>query len=194
MTTMAQEHSRVSRRRALSREEEALFDAAMAGTAPLPGRRRPKPPAPPPEPAADAAPAAAAHRAARRAPVSGPALPELAAGAAAGIDAKTVDRLRRGRLRPEARLDLHGRTLDDAHRILDGFVGRAQASGRRCILVITGHGAWREGGGALKREVPRWLNNPALRPRVLAFAQAQPQDGGAGAFYVLLRRVRTPRG
>ncbi|MGE0745741.1 MAG: Smr/MutS family protein, partial [Rhodospirillales bacterium] len=155
---MAQDHSRVSRRRALTREEEALFDAAMAGTVPLPGRRRPKPPAPPPEP--EAAPAApSSHRPPRRpVPSVRPALPELSVGQAAGIDAKTVDRLRRGRLRPEARLDLHGCTLDDAHRILDAFVARAQSGGRRCILVITGHGAWREGGGALKREVPRWLN------------------------------------
>lgn len=189
---MAQEHSRVVRRRALTREEEALFDAAMAGTVPLPGRRRPKPPAPPPEPAASSAPPPS-HRAHRPGSAGRPALPELAAGAAADLDARTVDRLRRGRLRPEARLDLHGRTLDEAYRILDAFVARAQSGGRRCILVITGHGAWREGGGALKREVPRWLNGPALRPRVLAFAQAQPQDGGAGAFYILLRRVRAPR-
>jgi DNA-nicking Smr family endonuclease len=44
--------------------------------------------------------------------------------------------------------------------------------------------------GILRRAVPRWLNEPDLRPLILGFAQAQPAHGGAGAFYVLLRRKR----
>ena len=77
-----------------------------------------------------------------------------------------------------------------AHRALTAFVGGQQAAGRRCILVVTGKGAWREGGGVLREAVPRWLNEPALRQKVLSFSYAQPKDGGEGALYILLRRLR----
>ena len=48
----------------------------------------------------------------------------------------------------------------------------------------------KEGGGIIRREFPTWLNAPENRARVLGFAQAQPSDGGGGAFYVLLKRKR----
>jgi DNA-nicking Smr family endonuclease len=126
----------------------------------------------PPDPAERPAPA-------RRAP-----LPELEAGAAADLDRRTMDRLRRGQLRPEAALDLHGMTRKEAHAALGRFVAGAQADGKRALLVVTGR------GGVLREEVPKWLNAPALRPRMLGFASAQPRDGGPGAIYVLLRRDR----
>ncbi len=99
-----------------------------------------------------------------------------------------MERLARGRLRPEATLDLHGLTLAAAHEALGAFLARAQARGARCVLVITGRG--KLGEGAIRAELPRWLNAAAVRPRVLGFATAQPRDGGAGACYVLLRRIR----
>jgi DNA-nicking Smr family endonuclease len=46
------------------------------------------------------------------------------------------------------------------------------------------------GAGVLREAVPRWLNEPPLRPRVIAFTYAQPKDGGHGALYVLLKRPR----
>jgi DNA-nicking Smr family endonuclease len=88
----------------------------------------------------------------------------------------------------EARLDLHGKTQDEAHRELAAFIARAQSQGKRLALVITGKG--REGKGVLRESVPRWLNEPALRGRVLALSSAQPRDGGSGALYVLLRKTR----
>ena len=117
-------------------------------------------------------------------------LPSLAAGTSADVDARTMDRLRRGRLRPEARLDLHGLTQDKAHSALDRFIVQAQSSGVRSIIIITGKGRVSEGGGVLRNQVPQWLNAPGIRPRILAFSPAQPRDGGAGALYVLLRRQR----
>ncbi len=45
-------------------------------------------------------------------------------------------------------------------------------------------------GGVLRDAVPRWLNEAPLREHVLAFSHARPDDGGAGALYVLLRRRR----
>ncbi len=112
-----------------------------------------------------------------------------------GVDKRSVDRLRRGKLPVEARLDLHGMTQTEAETALARFLAGAQAAGRRCVLVITGKGAAREremfeSPGVLKRMVPVWLNAPANRARVLAFAAARPQHGGAGALYVLLKRQR----
>jgi DNA-nicking Smr family endonuclease len=108
----------------------------------------------------------------------------------ADVDGRTLDRLRRGRLRPEERLDLHGLTQEKAHRALTRFIARAYTAGVRSIIIITGKGKVSEGGGVLRTQVPQWLNTPAIRPRILAFTPAQPKDGGAGALYVLLRRQR----
>jgi DNA-nicking Smr family endonuclease len=105
----------------------------------------------------------------------------------AGLDRASAERLKRGRYPVEARLDLHGMTQAEAHRALSGFVARSRGQGRRCVLVITGHG--RASGGVLKAAVPRWLGEPGLRPDVLAIASGQPHDGGSGALYVLLRRL-----
>jgi DNA-nicking Smr family endonuclease len=114
-----------------------------------------------------------------------PALPPL--DRFAGVDRASAERLKRGRYPVEARLDLHGMTQAEAHRALSGFVARSRSLGRRCVLVITGHG--RASGGVLKAAVPRWLGEPDLRPDVLAIAPGQPLDGGSGALYVLLRRL-----
>src|SRR5205807_8439885 len=83
----------------------------------------------------------------------------------AGIDRATAERLKRGRYPVEARLDLHGMTQAEAHRAMADFISRSRARGRRCLLVITGHG--RMGGGILKAAVPRWLGEPDLRHHVL---------------------------
>ena len=117
-------------------------------------------------------------------------LPRLEAGGAAGIDARTATRLKRGLIRPEARLDLHGMTLDEAHRAVAGFIARCAAERLRCAIVITGKGRLGAESGTLRAELPRWLGLAATRARVLAFAEARPRDGGAGACYVLLRRAR----
>jgi DNA-nicking Smr family endonuclease len=138
------------------------------------------PAAPPPAPAAAPPPR---QRASPRAPGT------VAGRAAAGLDRRSAEKLRRGELRLEARLDLHGMTQDEAHRALAAFLVRAQEAGKRCVLVITGKGDG-ERGGVLRAAVPRWLGEAPHRGRVLATAPAQPRDGGAGALYVLLRRRR----
>lgn len=161
------------RSRQPSAADRALFEAAVGDAKPLaddaPPKRAERPP-PPPVPS--------------RPP------PALEPGAAAGVDGRAAARLRRGLMRPEARLDLHGHTLEQAHRALAGFIDRAAGEGRRCVLVITGKGGVGRTGGTIRSEFPRWLNQPGLRPRILAFVEAQPKDGGAGAFYVLLRKRR----
>ena len=109
----------------------------------------------------------------------------LKLGQAPGVDKRTAERVRRGQLPIEGRLDLHGHTRESAHRALCGFLAAAWESGRRGVLVVTG-----KGQGILKDAVPRWLNENPIRGRVLLVAQAQPKDGGGGALYVLLRRRR----
>jgi DNA-nicking Smr family endonuclease len=116
--------------------------------------------------------------------------PELAIGRLADMDKRLAERLRRGQLPIEGKLDLHGLTQEEAHDQLGGFIAISQKQGRRCILVVTGKGLWREGAGILRENVPRWLNERPNRTRVLAIAQAQPRDGGTGALYVLLKRLR----
>jgi len=111
-----------------------------------------------------------------------------------GLDRRTAERLRRGKLAPQARLDLHGVTLARAHRLLEGFLRDARGRGLRCVLVITGKGrkrveGWRETeGGALRDSVPRWIGTPPLSRLVVGIYPAHPRHGGGGAFYVYLKR------
>jgi DNA-nicking Smr family endonuclease len=115
------------------------------------------------------------------------------------MDRKAFGRMSGGRIAPEARIDLHGMTLAEAHPALIGFIMRAQARGLRLVLVITGKGrggAGDDGGaipsrpGALRRQVPLWLRAAPLGPLVLEVQEAHRRHGGAGACYVYLRRNR----
>ena len=81
-------------------------------------------------------------------------------------------------------------TAAEAQHRLEAFIGRAHQAGRRCVLVVTGKGSVTTGGGVLRRCLPDWLNGPVCRTKILAFCPAQPADGGAGAFYVLLRKKK----
>lgn len=115
-----------------------------------------------------------------------------------GADGRTQERLRRGKLRPETRIDLHGMTQDKAYAALAAFILGAYAQGRRVVLVITGKGRprgaedpWYEPSpGILREKVPQWLRSPALRSLIVQIAPAQREDGGEGALYVLLKRKR----
>jgi DNA-nicking Smr family endonuclease len=190
------------RRRAptdIAPDDAALWEKVAATAKPLPAKKRAAAAKPkiaaPDEPAAPAMPRKAAVPAAP--PVSAPAAKprDLEAGAAIDLDRRTAERLKRGQLPLDGRIDLHGMTQDDAHAALNRFIAASRAMGRRCVLVITGKGrasgeARGEIGGVLKRAVPRWLNEPGLRAQILAFAGAQPKDGGGGALYVLLKRIR----
>jgi DNA-nicking Smr family endonuclease len=121
--------------------------------------------------------------------------PEVLAGAALQMDAKTHGKMKRGKLQPQARIDLHGMTLAEAHPELVRFVLNAQAQGLRLVLVITGKGKRRDDGGpipqrvgALRHQVPNWLHLPPLGPAVLQVTEAHLRHGGSGAYYVYLRR------
>ena len=108
------------------------------------------------------------------------------------LDRRVRQRLVRGRIGLDARLDLHGLTQAQAHDALLRFLRVSRAEGARIVLVITGKGTRREDEerGVLRRQVPMWLRSPQLRDAVLGFEPAGPAHGGEGAFYVRLRRPR----
>lgn len=120
----------------------------------------------------------------------------LPAGAHPQMDRRRFEKLRRGRLEPEARLDLHGMTAERAHGALVSFILGAHADGLRLVLVITGKGRTDEHAiqphrhGILRHSLPHWLTAPPLTGRVLETAPAHQRHGGSGAFYVYLRRHR----
>lgn len=121
-----------------------------------------------------------------------------------GVDGATAERLRRGKVEPDATIDLHGMTQAQAHARLAAFVRRGHEVGNRCLLVITGKGSAlaredagrgfvmpeRSKAGVLRLLVPRWLEESDLRALVTGVQAAHQRHGGGGALYVYLRRKR----
>jgi DNA-nicking Smr family endonuclease len=187
------------RRRVPSAAEKALWRFAMRDAVPMPGRALPPEPAPKLAAAPVEKPVPEPPRPRAKAPAQPIALPRLNVASTPGLDTRSAERLKRGQLQIEARLDLHGMTQDNARAALDHFIGEAYASGKRALLIITGKGLkprepaypWDHStGGVLKAMTPRWLNEAPNRTRVLAITEAQPRHGGSGALYVLIRRQR----
>lgn len=104
------------------------------------------------------------------------------------LDSPTLDKLAKGRLLIEGRVDLHGMTQEQAYSLLLSFLSRAHAGGVRYVLVITGKGTSSGGDGVLRRAVPQWLSTAPFRPLVSSHDQAARHHGGSGAIYVRLRR------
>ena len=172
------------RLRGLSEADRALWRAYAAEIVPLPGRELPPEPAAPPAPVV-AAPVAAPVAAAL-APRWSP--PDIAVNAPPpGLDDRRWRDLRRGKVRPERTIDLHGRRAQDAHAAVHAFLADAYADGLRCVAVITGRGSSAE-GGVLRRELPHWLNAPDLRRIILG--AAHPHRANTGSVHLLLRRRR----
>jgi len=119
---------------------------------------------------------------------------------ASGLDGRTEERLRRGAIKPDAKLDLHGLTEEVAHQVLLNFLRGAQARRLKLVLVVTGKGArvapdapfemelnYRS-RGILKAVVPRWLGEAAFAGIVAGTRSAHKRHGGDGALYVYLRK------
>lgn len=102
-----------------------------------------------------------------------------------GIGSDVTNRLRRGNWSIQAQLDLHGLRSDEARERLGQFVREARKQGIRCVRIVHGKGLGSPGKApVLKRKVQSWL---VQKNEVLAFVQAKPADGGAGALVVLLQ-------
>ena len=164
----------------LSEDDRAVWAAVAQRIRPLKGRAMPAPPAAPIPPTISPPPAPPPPK--PRAPVA----PVSVGTQPAGLDLRRWRELRRGRLRPERTLDLHGRFAQEAHGLVQRFLVEALANGVRCVCIITGKGSGE--GGVLRRELPHWLNGPGLRGQVLA--AAHPHRGNTGSVHLLLRRSR----
>lgn len=105
-----------------------------------------------------------------------------------GIARQTLRKLRNGQWSVQDKLDLHGLRTDEARALLAAFLTASVRRGLRCVLVVHGKGMRsRNGEPVLKRLVAGWL---AQRDEVLAYVEARPADGGAGAVAVLLKGSR----
>jgi DNA-nicking Smr family endonuclease len=102
-----------------------------------------------------------------------------------GIGIDVLQRLRKGEWAIQRQLDLHGLRSDAARDALSGFIREAHKHGIRCVRVVHGKGLSSPGKTpVLKGKVRNWL---VQKNEVLAFVQARPMEGGAGALLVLLQ-------
>ena len=192
--------------RHLSAEERSLWELVAKRADPLEGRAaklpRPAPRKPDPKPARrDTAPLPS-FRVGEQVDHSSdhdllPSLGQRLNSQPLQMDQKAYGRLRRGKLKPEARIDLHGMTLAQAHPALTGFILRSAGAGLRLVLVITGKGKARDDYdpiptrfGVLRHQVPQWLAMAPLGGVVMQVTEAHLKHGGHGAYYVYLRRSR----
>jgi DNA-nicking Smr family endonuclease len=177
------------RRREPTEEERALFEAALKDAVPI---KTPRTRLRVKAGAAKAKPKPGAPRGA-------PLMPD--APRPTGVDGRTGERLRKGALEPEARIDLHGMTEAVAHRALITFIRSASVRGCRLVLVVTGKGRERaepdepfdlelvaRRRGVLRAMTPRWLAEPELSGLVADLRPAHRKHGGEGALYVYLRK------
>lgn len=116
-------------------------------------------------------------------------------------DSNWGKKLKQGKFRPEAKIDLHGLTCVEAHERLLRYLEKAQKNNKRVVLVITGKGGpknksieeiryndFESSRGVLRREVPMWLSGGTMRHMIISFQEARQEDGGNGALYVVLKR------
>ena len=105
-----------------------------------------------------------------------------------GIGTDITRKLRAGDWAIQRQLDLHGLRSDEARETLSAFIREAHKQGLRCVRVVHGKGLGSPGRQpVLKVKAQRWL---IQKQEVLAFVQAKPAEGGAGAMLVLLAPVR----
>jgi DNA-nicking Smr family endonuclease len=182
-----------------------LFAAAMVGVKPLASRKRRARstakaiPRPKKESAVQRLDKPAAPPAVRKSPVVLARLSAETRPSAADLspDDRVFDRelsrqLARGKLVPQASLDLHHMTLAAAERAVRRFLVEASAQNLRIVLIVTGKGVRLEGGrvlgGRIRAEFIGWLNRADNRDLLRGVRPAHARHGGSGAFYVLLRR------
>lgn len=180
--------------------EDSLFFRAMQGVEQIAGAGRQVQPPPPPAPEPgdeDGDPEARLMRQAMQGPVEFELelCEEYMHGYVRGLDSKIFQQLKAGRLSSEGHLDLHGQNADQALDSLLFFMRESYLAGRRMVLVIPGRGKNSPRGlSILRQELQSWLTREPLKRIVLAFCTAQPKDGGAGALYVLLRKMKKSQG
>ena len=108
-----------------------------------------------------------------------------------GIGSDVTRKLRKGHWSIQRQLDLHGLRTDDARTALTTFIREACLHGIRCVRIVHGKGLGSPGKApVLKHKVHGWL---VQKSEILAFVQARPAEGGAGALVVLLQPTPVTR-
>ncbi|MAZ46705.1 MAG: hypothetical protein CMM98_03930 [Rickettsiales bacterium] len=112
------------------------------------------------------------------------------------LEKNTLIKIKRGKLKIESRLDLHGFTIEESKEKVVNFILGNYKSKKRLLLLITGKGkrlsvseGWR-GTGKLKENVPMWLKSVQLSKYILWFGYANPENGGEGALMVYLKKLK----
>ncbi len=198
----------MSKRREVDPDEHALWETVVRTVKPARGKAKPKARAEPTPKRETAKPVARPlHHVKAPKPPPQPIkglVPVSPGESMRGVDGATAERLRRGRIVPDATLDLHGLTQDRAYATLLSFIRRHHEQGSRCVLVITGKGTTksaeqpskgfvmpeRSRAGVLRALVPHWLNDSDARAMVVGVQSAHQRHGGSGALYIYLRRKR----
>ena len=112
---------------------------------------------------------------------------------------KINKKLKRGVVNIDKRIDLHGLSVKEAKILFFETVETCFVTQKRCILFITGKGmgaAQNEhtGGklyyGKIRNEFLSWANQKTISRKILSVEQAGTAHGGAGAFFVYLRKNR----
>lgn len=194
------------RRGGLSDDDDALWRLVTSTVRPLRGRARPAPRSETDGVQFERGPGAAVRAVRSDKGASKPPAPAPVSASTAWdpkkrrqpapppADRSAERRVRRGQVEVWGALDLHGLTQDQARGAVARFIGRAAAEGGRTIIVVTGKGGRFGGGeGVLRRRFPDWLSDPGVRGLVSGYSPAHPRHGGAGAFYVFLKRQELAR-
>ena len=197
IAAQAEREARLAAQKALEakrvREHRSLFQAAVGKVARLPESRIAdlKPNPPPPRPMQHLLDEAAAFAESISDEMDVTTLletDERLSFRRPGVGPDVTYKLRRGKWSIQRQIDLHGLRTDDAREALGAFIREAHKQGIRCVRVITGKGLGSPGKApVLKDKVHRWL---VQRAEIVAFVQAPPAQGGAGALVVLLQPVR----
>lgn len=100
------------------------------------------------------------------------------------VGPEVTRKLRKGDWSIQREIDLHGLRSDEARLALTTFIREAHKQGIRCVRVVHGKGLGSPGKTpVLKSKVHSWL---VQKNQVMAYVQAKPAEGGAGALVVLL--------
>lgn len=108
---------------------------------------------------------------------------------ASPLPGKQIKKLKTQQFAIEAKLDLHGFTVDNAHQSLERFLAHALRMELRCLEIITGRGNPHLGTGQLRRLVPLWLETSSVRNAILHI-DVNPASRG-GSLLILLRRTKS---
>ena len=97
-------------------------------------------------------------------------------------------------------IDLHGFSLDEANKKIESLINQYFLEGVEKIVVITGKGLRSKKNknpyvskdfSILKNSVPEYINrNLNIKNKIKSISKAEIRDGGEGAFYIFLKKIK----